>query len=315
MLNFLYKVYLKIPNFYSWGLIGKLLNKINSILFNKLINLLVEREYSKSNGLSHSKTVELDYNGEVIVSLTSFPARLDNLWITIESLFRQSFKPHKIVLWLVTEELNGITLPNNLNNLKMKGLEINYTNINLRPHNKYFHTMQKYPGATVVTVDDDIIYPNNMLENLIIMSRKHPKTICANLTSLITYNKSKILPYRNWIEYYKKDLQPNNKMVQLGVSGVLYPPKSLPDVCFNEKLIKRLAPTADDIWLNLMCYLNKTKIVTNVTFNKYFITVRSSQKTTLHSLNTSQGKNDEIFNDVINHFEIGLLNNFLKPDK
>ena len=37
---------------------------------------------------------------KVIVSLTSFPARIDKVYLCINSLLRQSFKADKVILWL-----------------------------------------------------------------------------------------------------------------------------------------------------------------------------------------------------------------------
>src|SRR5690554_3540856 len=34
----------------------------------------------------------------LIVSFTSFPARIDNVWLVVESILRQSVKPDKIIL-------------------------------------------------------------------------------------------------------------------------------------------------------------------------------------------------------------------------
>ena len=41
---------------------------------------------------------------EVIVSLTTFPARISTVWITIETIFRQEVMPDRIVLWLAKEQ-------------------------------------------------------------------------------------------------------------------------------------------------------------------------------------------------------------------
>lgn len=41
---------------------------------------------------------------EIIVSLTTFPARISTVWITIETIFRQEVMPDRIVLWLAKEQ-------------------------------------------------------------------------------------------------------------------------------------------------------------------------------------------------------------------
>ena len=41
---------------------------------------------------------------KVIVSMTSIPARIDKVWITVESLLRQTYKPDEIIVWLALDE-------------------------------------------------------------------------------------------------------------------------------------------------------------------------------------------------------------------
>lgn len=62
--------------------------------------------------LFYSKCVRpvygLDSTSNVIISLTSFPQRIDVVYITITTLLKQTFKPGKIMLWLAEEQFpNG----------------------------------------------------------------------------------------------------------------------------------------------------------------------------------------------------------------
>ena len=41
---------------------------------------------------------------KIIVSLTSFPERMDDVHYTLYSLLNQEFKPDEIILWLSQEE-------------------------------------------------------------------------------------------------------------------------------------------------------------------------------------------------------------------
>ena len=67
---------------------------------------------------------------KVIVSLTSFPARIDIVDITIKSLLMQSLKPDEIILWLAKGQFSGEEngLPTKLLKLKKYGLTINWCN-------------------------------------------------------------------------------------------------------------------------------------------------------------------------------------------
>ena len=78
----------------------------------------------------------------------------------------------------------------------------------------------------------------------------------------------------------------------------------MPEVCFDKELIKQFSFGSDDVWLNTMCLINNTPIVTNKTFNKYFLTISGSQQISLLSINSYQGRKDKILKDVHTYFGI-----------
>ena len=148
MVKFLYQVpvFLKARKVPGW----QYLYKVNKVLVNKLYPLWHKRD-------SH---MGIDRNGKLIVSLTSFPARIELVWMTIASLMNQTMKPKKIILWLSEEQFQTEeSIPQTLLALRKRGLEIRFCE-DIKPHKKYFHTMQEYPDDIVVTVDDDIFYPH-----------------------------------------------------------------------------------------------------------------------------------------------------------
>ena len=68
---------------------GKLYN-----LFNKMDNKSILKEKIPENPLNTEKRDEV-----VIVSLTSYPARISYVYLAIKSLMLQSYKPDRIILW------------------------------------------------------------------------------------------------------------------------------------------------------------------------------------------------------------------------
>ena len=56
--------------------------------------------YYRMTEIPKAKSSKAFVNEEVIISLTSFPKRMKTLPLTLESLFRQTVKPTKIILWL-----------------------------------------------------------------------------------------------------------------------------------------------------------------------------------------------------------------------
>ena len=72
----------------------------------------------------------------IIVSMTSFPARISRVWLAIESIFRQKVKPDKILLCLTKSQISDISvLPKELQEMRDRGLEIIFCEEEIRSHN------------------------------------------------------------------------------------------------------------------------------------------------------------------------------------
>ena len=49
----------------------------------------------------------LVHNNEIIVSLTSYPKRINKIKQTLDSIFNQTIQPDKILLWLSNSEFEN----------------------------------------------------------------------------------------------------------------------------------------------------------------------------------------------------------------
>ncbi len=106
------------------------------------------------------------HDKEFIVSLTSWKNRINIVHNAIESIMNQTVKPDKIVLNLSLDEFpsGNDELPDNLISLIDKCLEIGWVKKNSRSFKKLIPTLDKYREAIVMTVDDDIVYPQDFIE-------------------------------------------------------------------------------------------------------------------------------------------------------
>lgn len=276
--------------------IGSVWNKIISYLLNILFPIYC-RMFKIKSGVS-----EDDKN--IIVSLTSFPERMGKIHLCIESIMRQSLKPNRIILWLVESECNDKKIPESLIELKKKGLEIMFCKENLKPHNKLYHTMKKYSDSIIITVDDDIIYPSNLIEKLYTTYINNKCCIVCNMAHEITLDKNnKPNPYNLWNGGAIGKGGPSHLLAALGVGGVLYPPRCFDNEYFNKELIKKLSLTADDLWLKFSEVRNDIKVVKVDKNAKNPITIKKSQSVALTKLNNGEGKNNIILdklNDYLN---------------
>lgn len=293
---------------YNWFLTQKNVkdNSIKKFVFWKLYRILkyILPLYYKTISVS-----KLPYNvdNDVVVSLTSFPARIEIVYLTLKSIFVQSYKPNKIVLYLADSQFinKELDLPVQLLDLKKKGLIIKFCE-DIKPHKKYFYSFKEYSNSKIVLIDDDVIYPKDFLKTLIDNSKKHKNCVIANRIREIKYVNKKLLPYRSWEINGNKLKNPSKFFFPTGVGGVLYSPSF-----FNEKLydlvkIKRLCINADDVWLKANS-IDKEVLFTNKYLNS-FIELPNSQRESLFSNNVFFADNDTQILNVFNHFNINEEN-------
>jgi len=225
----------------------------------------------------------------LIVSLTSYPARISKLWMVIKTLLNQKLVDNfKVILWLSENQFpKGLdSLPKSLTNLIEKGLDIRFVSDDLKSHKKYYYAFKEYPNNIVVTVDDDVLYSPILLRTLLDAHDKYSDCVICNRGIKINKEKS----YRNW-DKVDNFMIPVSNIMPTGIGGVLYPPHCYNNNIFNIEAIKSTCINGDDLWLNFMCRLNGTKVVhTGARFG--FITVLSSQETALCIENVNHDKND-----------------------
>lgn len=304
-MNLIYALYFSLPNFAHLGFLGKGINRLLGIILNRVMDLFMPR-YLKRTATKAGYGLNTEIRDETyIVSLTSFPARIEYIWITIETLLRQSCKPDKIILWLAKEQFSGKKLPESLTILKARGLSIEFCE-DLRSHKKYFFSMQRFLKENVITVDDDVYYPRHFLKHLVNLHQTFPKAICANRAHKMVLEDGKFKPYRKWKHNYKKIVEPSLLLIQVGVGGVLYPIKSLSEEVFDREVFKKKCFYADDIWLKIMALKKGTAVVTNRKYNKDFVSVGKTQKHKLVTKNVLAGGNDEQLRDLLNYYRMNL---------
>lgn len=198
-------------------------------------------------------------NPRLILSLTSYGRRVNNVYYTIISLLRQTMKPDMVVLWLDKEHWNDNNIPDRLFRLQKKGLTIKYCK-DLKSYKKLIPALEEYPHSLIITCDDDIYYKSNMVERLVEAYEKDPTKIYAHRAHLITYDSNGNLDsYNKWPEEISN--MSGSQVFPTSGGGTLYNGDLLyKDVC-NDELFMKLSPKADDVWFFFMSHLNKTNSV------------------------------------------------------
>ena len=240
----------------------------NKNLKNKILKFF-GRDYELSDDeLRKIEQINLDHidskKGDFIVSLTTFPKRIHTIKYTLYSIFMQDLAPKKVVLTLSKEEFSDELSLDEIMRFKKYGLEILWIENNLYQYNKIIPALQTYKNEVIISLDDDIFYPQGLLSGLFNAHLKNKNIIWVQRARIINISNNKIHSFSSWKLIKKNDIKnqenPRFDLLIEGVGGVLYPPNALyKDVIDSEKFMK-LSPKADDLWLFAMAILNGTKI-------------------------------------------------------
>ncbi|MDM1517657.1 hypothetical protein HX089_14865 [Myroides odoratimimus] len=277
-------------------------NKVQSLLrfcIRKISNFLLPHYFKISR-----KDLILPEN-DIIVSFTTFPQRIDKVWLVLECMLRQDLLPNMIILWLSDNQFPNkeADLPDNLKYyLKNNLLIVKFVTEDLRSHKKYFYTLQKYPKSKIVVIDDDIFYPKTIISDLIKLHDKYPKTICCHRAHKVVFGElGELLPYKKWKKQYYKN-EPSFNLFHTSGGGTLYMKEFFDENLFDKEVFKKFCFLADDVWLNLIAQKSGTKTVKSNYFSNLIPIENNSEK--LSKRNVSQGGNDQQISAVINYYNL-----------
>lgn len=225
-------------------------------------------------------------NPKLIVSLTTFPARINVVHKTISTLLQQTLKPDMVVLWLAESQFPNKELPKSLTDLEQFGLTIKWCE-DIKSFKKLVPSLKEFPNDIIVTVDDDNYYDKRLLEFLYNEYLKRPECIHARQAFVLRLDKKNnelFMQARNYT--YNSTYLPSFWNEPVGCGGVLYPPHSLHENVLNEEQFMKEIPTHDDLWFWGHAIRNNTKI--NVIKNNYKLknlTIEGSQEDSLWQKN------------------------------
>ena len=265
-------------------------------LFGLLIRIKHNRKFNCPEVNKIGVNTKESRENKVIVSLTSFPERINIVVKTIKTLLTQTMKPDMVILWLAPEQFpNGEKdLPKELLELKKYGLTIDWYK-DIRSYKKIIPALKKYPDSIIITTDDDIYYAPDTVETLYKSYLEHPNEIqahrCDWLTTLARPSEKNwgdgVITWAKTRELFK-DIHRNEASFRQRLTGygaVLYPPNCLYKDVTNEDIIAKTIPTHDDIWLWAMAVLAGTKTRLVKGYSESINYIESSQQYGLCKIN------------------------------
>lgn len=281
---------LKIPEWRHVPILKDIWHRILDYIIIKYINNVRISKYSLNT---------LDRDETIVVSLTSFPARIQCVEYAIKSLMTQSLKPDRIELWLSEKQFKGIELPASLLELQNYGLEIKYCE-DLRGHKKYYEPIKNQKkNEIIITYDDDLIYPRDSISRLMKYHRKYPDSVICNRGFEIKFDEDGTIATKSkWTMHSKHGVKSPVKLLLISNgAGALFPYGSVSEKATDPALIRKYALGVDDLWISLMTFMNETTIVRTKYRNKPFTEYPESQKYALAKENQRRA-------DGINRYDV-----------
>ena len=233
---------------------------------------------------------------KVILSLTSFPARIHQVYYAIKSLMLQTIQADEIRLYLAEEQFPQKKLPKKLQNLVEKGLRIIWVD-DKRSHKKYYDSLlNQRENELIITYDDDIIYEKDSVEKLIAGHKRFPDCIICNRGETILRDADGVMkPQSLWRINSKVGVcEPTMEVMPSTGAGCLYPYGAVPEITFDWDIAKNNALTADDLWMRFCSYSYGTKVVKTRETIATLCIVHGSQKEKLTEINDINGENQRV---------------------
>lgn len=231
---------------------------------------------------------------KIVVSLTSYPKRINFVASVIRSVWNQNVPADEIILYLSIMEFpqRERELPLELSDMIGKnGFTVKWVEGNIRSHKKYFYVLQEKRDDIVITVDDDTLYSETLIEDLVCSYKRFPQAVSARSARIILKDQENIAEYKYWdICMDKYANKPRMDLCAIGYAGVLYPPACAKNRWFMINNIESLAKDQDDLWLKYNEIIDQIPVVYVKPVEKDIL-IEEAEKISLCELNINVGNN------------------------
>lgn len=207
-----------------------------------------------------------EVRSDAIISLTSIPSRLPLIAATLKSLMRQSVAAKKIILNLPRfSQREGIAydVPPFLADLD--AIEVRWCD-DLGPATKLLPSLVEPPETKIIVVDDDRIYPANMIQDLVAAADREPNS-AFGMSGWIVPDDFTDRPTTVWTNFRKRPPAPIRARrlkaplqvdILQGASGYLVRPRffDLQHISNYQKAPIQ-AFYVDDVWISAHCHAQR----------------------------------------------------------
>lgn len=106
----------------------------------------------------------------IIVSLTTYSKRIANLPTVLDTIFSQTHQPDQVVVNLAYDETIPPVIQSYIDTHAIEVFRVPDTKV----YKKLIPTLKRYPEDCVITIDDDFLYPQDMIEDLVSTHQRYP---------------------------------------------------------------------------------------------------------------------------------------------
>lgn len=217
------------------------------------------------------------------------------------------------MLWLSEKNFSIETLPVVLKHQMERGLEIRLCK-DVRSYTKVVYAFKEFAGYHIISIDDDIVYPFDMIERFVTAYRKNNCRVYFNKghEMLLDKTKKRMLPYIEWCRAGEAKGE-SLLYLPLGVYGIFYPDGIMPQEVTNEKVFMDICPMADDVWFKAMTLkegIECASVDKGGSYMNNFISIELNREKSLARTNVDQGANDWQIQKVFDQYGLfDILNN------
>lgn len=225
----------------------------------------------------------------IVVSLTSYPARMNTLYPMLCTVFNQTLKPNAIILWLAEEQFPNKEndLPDDILKLRDFGLTIRWCE-DTRSYKKLIPALMEYPNDIIITLDDDTCYARDTIESLYSSYKKYPNDVHAHRCGRVKIVNGRLQNIPTCYLYDKDFHQASYFNRLIGHAGVLYPPHVFFRDIKKKEIFQEILPTHDDVYFWAMLVLNRVKTRVVKGFSESVYSIDGSQSSGLCKINRSK---------------------------
>ena len=254
----------------------------------------------------------VDPKSPVVVTMTTYAARVSTVYIAIESVARGERLPSRHILYIDDLAIMA-NLPASLRRLQRRGLEILQVPAGMKVHTKHFFYVSSIDRHTqsLATNEDDIIFPSDWLATMLQVQAAHPDQIITPRAHRITLAGDRVAPYLDWSRC--TDTEPSYLNFGTTVSGQIYPPEFLDYVRDAGDGFSELCPNNDDLWIHHLAVQSGRRIVQTGPVPQDYPFIPGTQATGLYFSNVLGGENDIQIAKTYTQDDIARFKSDLEP--